>query len=49
MRAGSADKTLKPHGISRKNNEEYGGGELQKQTSCSDEKLRLSELEGHQV
>lgn len=32
MRAGSADKTLKLHWISWKNNEEYGGGELQKQT-----------------
>lgn len=49
MRARTADKTLKPHGISQKNNE-YGGGRLAEiNTSYSYEKLRLSGLEGHQV
>lgn len=46
----SANKTLKPYGISWKNNEEYGGGGLAEiDTSCSYETLRLSELESHQV
>lgn len=41
MRAGSANKTLKPRGISGKNNEECGGGELAEiDTSWSYEKLK---------
>lgn len=50
MRAVSANKTLKPPGSSQKNNEEDGGGELAEvDTSRSDETLRLSDLESHQV